>query len=163
MLLFIVFPCLLSHKLKQFKYISCYSLSAVPRSAGICHRKFKYISCYSLSNTVRSWHRTFTYSNTSHVTLYLDEMKELIPAFEFKYISCYSLSTNAAVADTGEANSNTSHVTLYRNRPHYHRRAEQIQIHLMLLFINSFSTCSGRLPFIQIHLMLLFIECPGHV
>ena len=55
-------------------------------------KQFKYISCYSLS--VLNWRRLWkkTHLNTSHVILYqiLNLFRRL--AVRFKYISCYSLS-----------------------------------------------------------------------
>ena len=128
--------------------------SQTPQSASA----FKYISCYSLSKLRLTLRIRFRYSNTSHVILYRE--KGVIRANRrtaFKYISCYSLSPgifpvyervpysntshvilyhvkNAAVA-APVIDSNTSHVILYRACKKFVQSEGNIQIHLMLFFI----------------------------
>ena len=55
-------------------------------------------------------------------------------------------------------NSNTSHVIVYRLTTTEHAWRQQIQIHLMLLFISALYIFQSYRYNIQIHLMLLFIE-----
>ena len=182
-----------------FKYISCYCLSGYPFSSRGPHciqihlmllfiyigdfktsevQLFKYISCYCLSRTqmtrcMSAYHSNTSHvivypsifirsiassadSNTSHVIVYLADKIATEQIFQFKYISCYCLSSGGS----GSAGR------------------KSIQIHLMLLFIQSpgkkgsgeknsntshvivyplLASKYTRLYFIQIHLMLLFI------
>ena len=73
---------------------------------------FQYISCYSLSvqgAAEMPWLISF---NTSHVTLYLQQMVADADEVTFQYISCYSLSPAWLYFVKFEGSFNTSHVTL---------------------------------------------------
>ena len=145
---------------------------------------FKYISCYCLSLMSSNGILANSYSNTSHVIVYLantnrhiiitriqihlmllfiEEGEERASVIlKFKYISCYCLS-NAGEKAVWDVLIQI-HLMLLFISPLAAEKTTwtHIQIHLMLLFIprqTSINTCwSG----IQIHLMLLFIfQAPG--
>ena len=78
--------------------------------------------------------------NTSHVTLYPDQREFCISVCMFQYISCYSLSWNGEYKWDGTIRFNTSHVTLYLHPASQSSAHVRVSIHLMLLFIISFST-----------------------
>ena len=140
---------------------------------------FQYISCYSLSvqgAAEMPWLISF---NTSHVTLYLQQMVADADEVTFQYISCYSLSDSAYIRYLVVLCFNTSHVTLYRGMASTNGMERYVSIHLMLLFIyilprnhlrmsvfQYISCYSLSSPFppnllysklVSIHLMLLFI------
>ena len=97
----------------SFQYISCYSLSQSNHNPRINQKKFQYISCYSLSvqgAAEMPWLISF---NTSHVTLYLQQMVADADEVTFQYISCYSLSSSISARPLITSCFNTSHVTLY--------------------------------------------------
>ena len=123
--------------------------------------------------------RMLSYSNTSHVIVYLDDSIKEMEDYLFKYISCYCLSdarlqqhrymgnsnTSHVIVyrvcrngKTWETHSNTSHVIVYRHCLTTIQVRDLIQIHLMLLFIRALAVRRVVVLFIQIHLMLLFIE-----
>ena len=80
--------------------------------------KFQYISCYCLSFLHIEWRNIF---------------------FRFQYISCYCLSSRTLLFHCLIMHFNTSHVTVY---PFPYRQPvlrSVISIHLMLLFIKTFS------------------------
>ena len=77
-----------------------------------------------------------SYSNTSHVILYLHLLLHL---------------------QRLELHSNTSHVILYQKYFRTEHILRRIQIHLMLFFICIFYCIYSVLSCIQIHLMLFFI------
>ena len=117
---------------------------------------FQYISCYSLSvqgAAEMPWLISF---NTSHVTLYLQQMVADADEVTFQHISCYSLSDQYTVKPFSNTVSihlmllfiletvrdhpeysrfNTSHVTLYREEVVWYGTENCVSIHLMLLFI----------------------------
>ena len=98
----------------SFQYISCYSLSQSNHNPRINQKKFQYISCYSLSvqgAAEMPWLISF---NTSHVTLYLQQMVADADEVTFQYISCYSLSSSISARPLITSCFNTSHVTLYQ-------------------------------------------------
>ena len=119
--------------------------------------EFKYISCYCLSSLPVSNHAGKK---------------------RFKYISCYCLSLLMFQYDCMQPYSNTSHVIVYQGSLTKMSLTKNIQIHLMLLFIETsmprflrwnhsntshvivyrtrLPSCCHRRS-IQIHLMLLFI------
>ena len=114
MLLFIFFKCFFEDYFHGFQYISCYSLSGIT--------DFDREECYCF--------------NTSHVTLYQFQLKDVRDyigvsihlmllfivtltaamkgASVFQYISCYSLSVWLLPFSNRDNSFNTSHVTLYR-------------------------------------------------
>ena len=114
MLLFIENGKWLHLPMESFQYISCYSLSPLPRMHTIRLESF----------------------NTSHVTLYLLLMDGALrnhfvsihlmllfitssssclrESISFQYISCYSLSSTFSATCLNAECFNTSHVTLYR-------------------------------------------------
>ena len=96
---------------------------------------FKYISCYSLSIYDAIMTKTRSYSNTSHVILYQNVATGIYLSVRFKYISCYSLSATLFYFFEVLTNSNTSHVILYHDHPVFSKTVTDIQIHLMLFFI----------------------------
>ena len=63
----------------------------------------------------------------------------------FQYISCYSLSRKGWRNCWSSIRFNTSHVTLYPGPDFYGSRENRVSIHLMLLFIASYSA-SRNLP-----------------
>ena len=118
--------------------------------------------------------------NTSHVTLYLNEVQNADNLRAFQYISCYSLSVQADVTQWYSECFNTSHVTLYHpsaksssqplkrfNTSHvtlYRARTKQViqdyfsfnTSHVTLYLC---SACCNPLHWrVSIHLMLLFIR-----
>ena len=117
---------------------------------------FQYISCYSWSvqgAAEMPWLISF---NTSHVTLYLQQMVADADEVTFQHISCYSLSDQYTVKPFSNTVSihlmllfiletvrdhpeysrfNTSHVTLYREEVVWYGTENCVSIHLMLLFI----------------------------
>ena len=125
---------------------------------------FQYISCYSLSvqgAAEMPWLISF---NTSHVTLYLQQMVADADEVTFQHISCYSLSDQYTVKPFSNTVSihlmllfiletvrdhpeysrfNTSHVTLYREEVVWYGTENCVSIHLMLLFIVSMAKQSG--------------------
>ena len=125
---------------------------------------FQYISCYSLSvqgAAEMPWLISF---NTSHVTLYLQQMVADADEVTFQHISCYSLSDQYTVKPFSNTVSihlmllfisqrmnriirylsfNTSHVTLYHWRGFKRLYRWEVSIHLMLLFIVSMAKQSG--------------------
>ena len=125
--------------------------------AAKCWYLFKYISCYCLSLYKINYTNGFwiqihlmllfieyvyfvrnfwSHSNTSHVIVYHLSLMPNGLYLLFKYISCYCLSR------CSRWNSGNT----------------QIQIHLMLLFIEHNRSCNKNKSIIQIHLMLLFIK-----
>ena len=82
---------------RMFQYISCYSLSnhgllhpETPGNVSI-HLMLLFIE---IGNTKEKLALRF---NTSHVTLYQDQVRLLRKPVPFQYISCYSLSGNGMV------------------------------------------------------------------
>ena len=143
---------------------------------------FQYISCYSLSvqgAAEMPWLISF---NTSHVTLYLQQMVADADEVTFQHISCYSLSDQYTVKPFSNTVSihlmllfiletvrdhpeysrfNTSHVTLY----HIHK---DLNIGNLCCFNTSHVTLYRTPCFkvqhiilVSIHLMLLFIYGDG--
>ena len=98
-----------------FQYISCYSLSEIPRGQVIATPVFQYISCYSLS---------------------LSQERVIKRITRFQYISCYSLSTT--IRTMRNRRSKFQYISCYSLSE---SRASnicfiQVSIHLMLLFIS---------------------------
>ena len=147
-----------------FQYISCYSLSAW----GICilHHNI----CFNTSHvTLYRWKKSkkrkrqlgFNTShvtlyqesasiwkvfqrcfNTSHVTLYLISGNKTSEKWKFQYISCYSLSRGKNFTGEIENSFNTSHVTLYLDGTITGIPDGLVSIHLMLLFIEYFTSAT---------------------
>ena len=162
MLLFILYGYGRMEATTEFQYISCYSLSRKGMGYGTsgmrvsihlmllfiwlclykvsCGLMFQYISCYSLSVMAGTQGTFRTSFNTSHVTLYPDQREFCISVCMFQYISCYSLSWNGEYKWDGTIRFNTSHVTLYLHPASQSSAHVRVSIHLMLLFIISFST-----------------------
>ena len=101
------------------------------------------------------------HSNTSHVILYPSRRRCVCFCFAFKYISCYSLSKVFQNGTYLAQNSNTSHVILYQNLFNVSFVRDAIQIHLMLFFIIIYLSPCAIIQCIQIHLMLFFIKAKG--
>ena len=55
----------------------------------------------------------FSNFNTSHVTVYLNDLIYDMAGYLFQYISCYGLSDTMQIAEKNRENFNTSHVTVY--------------------------------------------------
>ena len=79
----------------RFQYISCYCLSCDDAGCVPNLIEFQYISCYCLSDFFHQNYRHNKYFNTSHVTVYLDEIAGQTTVEIFQYISCYCLSMPA--------------------------------------------------------------------
>ena len=114
MLLFIYPPGLFFHALKSFQYISCYCLSEFRNILERTMLRFQYISCYCLSHTPSFLFLQGYNFNTSHVTVYLQHLPQVLLSMlisihlmllfigfnkegimrlcKFQYISCYCLS-----------------------------------------------------------------------
>ena len=75
-----------------FQYISCYCLSFLLPLQDYFDIRFQYISCYCLSPTASFCSASFSYFNTSHVTVYPFGASSGVSVFSFQYISCYCLS-----------------------------------------------------------------------
>ena len=118
-----------------FQYISCYSLSPLTSISLTASVAFQYISCYSLSSIAISSEALILCFNTSHVTLYREEISLTNAKEMFQYISCYSLS------------GRTIHFSTFT----------YVSIHLMLLFIEHSALDLRYNDQVSIHLMLLFI------
>ena len=110
------------------------------------YQKWKLKLCFNTSHVtlylqhvsrIRRENNSF---NTSHVTLYPDQREFCISVCMFQYISCYSLSWNGEYKWDGTIRFNTSHVTLYLHPASQSSAHVRVSIHLMLLFIISFST-----------------------
>ncbi len=147
----------------KFKYISCSYLSGKRHRAGVqyqiqihlmflfinsfiptvpLHPLFKYISCSYLSYTV-AYRCVCSYnSNTSHVLIYLEQIRPHLPTL---------------------LHSNTSHVLIYLQVVGKRSIDVGIQIHLMFLFIKHNHHIYKRTGYIQIHLMFLFIAKPNNI
>ena len=147
----------------MFQYISCYSLSASAERITVLYPKFQYISCYSLSRKGMGYGTSGMRVSIHLMLLFIWLcLYKVSCGLMFQYISCYSLSVMAGTQGTFRTSFNTSHVTLYLilrgldslyrvrfNTSHvtlYLHPASQssahvrVSIHLMLLFIISFST-----------------------
>ena len=118
---------------------------------------FQYISCYSLSVAPVVWYVLLWSFNTSHVTLYQENAVKPKCNPLFQYISCYSLSDYEKYGSVFNASFNTSHVTLYRYPYPLDNYPLLVSIHLMLLFIEQYSSSMSLKNCVSIHLMLLFI------
>ncbi len=77
------------------------------------------------------------HSNTSHVTINLSNLTQIISAFGYSNTSHVTINLEMVAGTTeGKINSNTSHVTINPRLQHQLLAREQIQIHLMLLLID---------------------------
>ena len=99
---------------------------------------FQYISCYCLSSSLMSKKKRMNHFNTSHVTVYLRQLRTLSESrvdfntshvtvyrlmhqngvwiMVFQYISCYCLSSIFIRLSSILRYFNTSHVTVYRGQ-----------------------------------------------
>ena len=92
MLLFISAPGIQRSVHRKFQYISCYCLSYAVKYNTPVVITFQYISCYCLSFCSSRTALEYKDFNTSHVTVYLDDLLTGIYGDIFQYISCYCLS-----------------------------------------------------------------------
>ena len=76
--------------------------------------KFQYISCCSLSRLPRWYFIWNTCFNTSHVVVYQDYFITKLSMLRFQYISCCSLSDWISFTLDKKEGFNTSHVVVYR-------------------------------------------------
>ena len=167
-----------------FKYISCYCLSNKSDTKTQAQNQFKYISCYCLSAVtfVAVWQES--YSNTSHVIVYLTSSSLSAPSTIiqihlmllfihadgqrpsygqiFKYISCYCLSVRAIVQAGSCAYSNTSHVIVYPGYPEHVGIVEADSNTSHVIVYRNIQCITDLTRKIQIHLMLLFILLIRH-
>ena len=181
MLLFIhLFSVSLLHS-NPFKYISCYCLSRCKHIVRKCNPNSNtshvivYPSCMHIQRRERQIQIhlmllfipsttpcffTALYSNTSHVIVYPKEFGKNINKYVFKYISCYCLSRKSS-SETRFLQK-FKYISCYCLSPwrQTYRYRQSIQIHLMLLFIQSTPETLRSIRKIQIHLMLLFITKP---
>ena len=127
------YPILL---LSPFQYITCYSLSADRAEIKRYKIMFQYITCYSLSTVDSNLCAVSSRFNTSHVTLYLWQQKQVHLWNSF----------------------NTSHVTLYHWPIFPGTHYSLVSIHHMLLFIYEHIVGGGENDVVSIHHMLLFIN-----
>ena len=97
---------------------------------------FQYITCYSLSTVDSNLCAVSSRFNTSHVTLYLWQQKQVHLWNSF----------------------NTSHVTLYHWPIFPGTHYSLVSIHHMLLFIYEHIVGGGENDVVSIHHMLLFIN-----
>ena len=137
MLLFIFFISIAQlQQTFRFQYITCYSLSADRAEIKRYKIMFQYITCYSLSTVDSNLCAVSSRFNTSHVTLYLWQQKQVHLWNSF----------------------NTSHVTLYHWPIFPGTHYSLVSIHHMLLFIYEHIVGGGENDVVSIHHMLLFIN-----
>ena len=98
-----------------FQYIPCYGLSAAVGIAPINLLEFQYIPCYGLSFPAYPICEYSTYFNTSHVTVYRNQIDPNTGLDIFQYIPCYGLSYFTQDQLILRRDFNTSHVTVYRH------------------------------------------------
>ena len=103
--------------------------------------KFQYISCYSLSRKGMGYGTSGMRVSIHLMLLFIWLcLYKVSCGLMFQYISCYSLSWNGEYKWDGTIRFNTSHVTLYLHPASQSSAHVRVSIHLMLLFIISFST-----------------------
>ena len=122
-------------KSRKFQYISCYGLSRDNEWILGRYHVFQYISCYGLSLRICSITGICRHFNTSHVTVYRNQIDPNTGLDIFQYISCYGLSRCFCYRFSCSNHFNTSHVTVYLLRSYNRKLSIMISIHLMLRFI----------------------------
>ena len=133
------------HCVRQFQYITCYSLSQYPYRYKETQNSFQYITCYSLSGTSRFYALITVCFNTSHVTLYPPSILITV-IFLIRF--------------------NTSHVTLYPGTTQTKSLTKWVSIHHMLLFININNNCaisckSFNTSHVTLYRLGISDECPA--
>ena len=166
-------------KSRKFQYISCYGLSRDNEWILGRYHVFQYISCYGLSLRICSITGICRHFNTSHVTVYrnqidpntgldifqyiscyglsVEERKALLQKLSFQYISCYGLSLR--ILCTRDCCTSFQYISCYglSKEKTTGKTALVISIHLMLRFIPRNYITLDQIRRISIHLMLRFI------
>ena len=166
-------------KSRKFQSISCYGLSRDNEWILGRYHVFQYISCYGLSLRICSITGICRHFNTSHVTVYrnqidpntgldifqyiscyglsVEERKALLQKLSFQYISCYGLSLR--ILCTRDCCTSFQYISCYglSKEKTTGKTALVISIHLMLRFIPRNYITLDQIRRISIHLMLRFI------
>ena len=113
---------------KEFKYISCYSLSLTECDELRGFFVFKYISCYSLSPEQMPGSGKCPHLNTSHVILYrIHHIGRMEPIYNLNTSHVILYQDFEALKNGTKTYLNTSHVILYQIDRTFYNRAKRFK------------------------------------